>query len=79
MSDLPKEQVSTLTGLTVPEAREFHRIFVWSFLGFVVVAIVAHVLAWVWRPWLPGAGGYSTSLMTDHMHGLLSHAAVLLT
>jgi light-harvesting complex 1 beta chain len=43
---------SSLTGLTDGEAREFHEIFIKSFLGFTAVAIVAHVLAWMWRPWL---------------------------
>lgn len=42
----------SLSGLTEDEAREFHGIFMSSFIGFTVVAIVAHVLAWAWRPWL---------------------------
>jgi light-harvesting complex 1 beta chain len=64
-SDLPKRDVS-LSGLTEPEAREFHGIFMTSFIVFVVVAIVAHLLAWQWRPWLPGANGYATSLNDLH-------------
>ena len=31
-----------------------------SFIAFVVVAIVAHILAWMWRPWLPGPDGYAS-------------------
>jgi light-harvesting complex 1 beta chain len=50
-----------LSGLTEAEAREFHGIFIKSFIGFTVVAIIAHFLAWQWRPWLPGEGGYTTS------------------
>jgi light-harvesting complex 1 beta chain len=42
----------SLSGLTEGEAREFHKIFVGSFVGFLVVAIVAHILVWMWRPWL---------------------------
>jgi light-harvesting complex 1 beta chain len=42
----------SLSGLTEQEAKEFHGIFVTSFIGFTVVAIVAHVLVWNWRPWL---------------------------
>ena len=42
----------SLSGLTEGEAREFHGIFVRSFLLFTAVAVVAHILAWVWRPWL---------------------------
>jgi light-harvesting complex 1 beta chain len=40
-----------MSGLTENEAKEFHGVFVASFLGFTVIAVVAHVLAWVWRPW----------------------------
>jgi light-harvesting complex 1 beta chain len=50
--------------LSEQEAKEFHRIFMASFLIFLVVAIVAHILAWQWRPWLPGPHGY-TSMIND--------------
>lgn len=43
---------SSLSGLTEDEAKEFHGIFVSSFLAFTAVAVVAHILAWAWRPWL---------------------------
>ena len=46
------------SGLTEAEAKEFHGMFVTSFIAFTVVAIVAHFLAWQWRPWLPGEDGY---------------------
>jgi light-harvesting complex 1 beta chain len=49
----------SLSGLTEAEAKEFHGIFVTSFLIFTAIAVVAHVLAWMWRPWLPGVNGYS--------------------
>jgi light-harvesting complex 1 beta chain len=49
----------SLSGLTEAEAKEFHRIFMGSFIGFTVVAIIAHVLVWNWRPWLPGVHGYA--------------------
>jgi light-harvesting complex 1 beta chain len=49
----------SMSGLTEAEAKEFHGIFVKSFIGFTVVAIVAHFLAWQWRPWLPGVEGYT--------------------
>ena len=42
----------SLSGLTEQEAREFHSIFIKSFIGFTAIAIVAHVLVWQWRPWL---------------------------
>lgn len=48
----------SLSGLTEDEARAFHRMFVVSFLVFLGIAIVAHILVWQWRPWIPGAPGY---------------------
>ncbi len=52
------EEKGSFSGLSEAEAKEFHKIFVTSFLIFTAVAIVAHVLAWMWRPWLPGVNGY---------------------
>ena len=64
----------SVSGLTEPEAREFHRIFVTSFLVFVGIAVVAHFLAWQWRPWLPGASGYATSML-EHARTLITSLA----
>ncbi|AHE55356.1 hypothetical protein NX02_18435 [Sphingomonas sanxanigenens DSM 19645 = NX02] len=50
--DDPNERVGLRTYLTQDEAKEFHKIFVMSFLIFTAVAVVAHVLVWNWRPWL---------------------------
>ena len=50
----------SLSGLTDSEAKEFHGIFMTSFIIFTLIAVVAHFLAWQWRPWLPGAGGYAS-------------------
>ena len=49
----------SLSGLTEQEAKEFHSIFMTSFIIFTVIAIIAHFLVWNWRPWLPAATGYS--------------------
>ncbi len=49
----------SISGLTENEAKEFHGIFVSSFIIFTVVAAVAHILVWMWRPWLPSAKGYA--------------------
>lgn len=46
------------SGLSDAQAQEFHKIFVTSFLIFTAIAVGAHVLAWMWRPWLPGPNGY---------------------
>ena len=62
MSDLDRRPVSA-SGLTEPEAREFHGIFVTSFIIFTVIAIIAHILVWQWRPWLPGPHGYTTGML----------------
>ncbi len=59
------DRSGSLSGLTEQEAREFHGIFMASFIGFVVVAIIAHFLVWQWRPWLPGPKGYA---VLDGMH-----------
>lgn len=61
---------TSMSGLTAAEAKEFHGIFLTSFIIFTVVAIIAHFLAWQWRPWLPGPHGYS--LLND-TGGLISH------
>ena len=49
----------SLSGLTEQEAKEFHGIFMTSFIIFTLIAVVAHFLAWQWRPWLPGSSGYA--------------------
>ncbi|NWG24364.1 MAG: light-harvesting protein [Pseudorhodoplanes sp.] len=54
------DRSGSLSGLTESEAREFHSIFVTSFLIFTAIAIVAHFLVWQWRPWLPGPRGYAS-------------------
>ena len=56
------EEKRSLSGLSETEAKEFHKIFVTSFVIFILIAIVAHVLAWMWRPW----GGSYGMLETTH-------------
>ncbi|HKM65060.1 MAG TPA: light-harvesting antenna LH1, beta subunit [Acidisphaera sp.] len=70
MSDLPKRDAS-LSGLTEPEAREFHAIFMQSFAVFIIVAVIAHILAWAWRPW-----GVSSPTAFNDLH---QHVSTLLT
>lgn len=57
MSD---ERLGPLSYLTEGEAKEFHKIFMSSFIIFTIVAIIAHFLVWQWRPWLPGPDGYAS-------------------
>lgn len=48
-----------MSGLTQNGAKEFHRLFMLSTFGYVIVAIIAHFLVWQWRPWFPGEDGYA--------------------
>jgi light-harvesting complex 1 beta chain len=54
-----QEKNGSISGLSEQEAKEFHKIFVVSFIVFVAIAIIAHILAWQWRPWLPSEEGYA--------------------
>ena len=64
----------SLSGLSDREAQEFHRLFVMSFIIFTIIAIVAHILVWQWRPWLPGPEGYAalTDGLNSVAHGVLA-------
>lgn len=59
------------SGLSEAEAKEFHALFIQSFLIFTAVAVVAHILAWAWRPWLPGPNGYAS--LVDGVTAILPH------
>ena len=61
-------RTGTFSGLTEAEAKEFHSIFMTSFTIFMVIAIIAHILAWMWRPWLPPIGGYKTGALDAATH-----------
>ncbi len=45
------EETRSLSGLTNAEAKEFHGVFMSSMVVFLLIAAVAHVLVWSWRPW----------------------------
>jgi light-harvesting complex 1 beta chain len=74
---MPERDIGSLSGLTEAEAKEFHRIFMGSFILFTVVAIIAHVLVWYWRPWLPPASGYGELTQSIKMahQAITSHFA----
>ena len=46
------ERKGSVSGLTDEEAQEFHRFWSQGFAGFTAVAVAAHLLVWIWRPWL---------------------------
>lgn len=52
MVDNTDNRIALGTYLTPQEAQEFHKLFVSGFIGFTVVAVIAHGLVWMWRPWL---------------------------
>jgi light-harvesting complex 1 beta chain len=41
-----------VTGMSEEEALEFHGFFMQGLSSFIGVAVFAHLLAWMWRPWL---------------------------
>jgi light-harvesting complex 1 beta chain len=55
------------TYLTDAEAKEFHKGFVASMAFFTIVAIIAHVLVWAWRPWLGEKKPMSASVEATQM------------
>lgn len=61
----------SVSGLTETEAKEFHGIFMTSFILFTVIAIIAHFLVWQWRPWFPGPTGYAS--LIDGVNYALSY------
>lgn len=65
----------SLSGLSESEAQEFHRYFIQGFLMFTAIAIVAHILVWMWRPWIPGPEGYSAVEGINSLTALLPMVA----
>jgi light-harvesting complex 1 beta chain len=70
---MPSDDRSSLSGLSEAEAQEFHSLFVSSFIGFIAVAVLAHILVWAWRPWIPGPKGWAMlDGATNAAHSLVS-------
>jgi light-harvesting complex 1 beta chain len=59
MSD--HDRVGPSTYMTPEEAKAFHSLFVMSMGFFTVIAIIAHIFVWAWRPWFPGTPGYEAT------------------
>ena len=66
-----------MSGLTANEAKEFHRLFMAGFIGFTVIAIIAHFLVWQWRPWFPVVDGYAS--LTDGASAVANHVLARFT
>ncbi|MEO0763268.1 MAG: light-harvesting antenna LH1, beta subunit [Pseudomonadota bacterium] len=45
------EEKGSLTGLSDDEAKDFHEVYMSGLVLFTGVAVVAHILVWLWRPW----------------------------
>jgi light-harvesting complex 1 beta chain len=52
------DEKASMSGLTDAEAKELHEIYMKGLTLFTGVAVVAHFLVWLWRPWFPGDEGY---------------------
>lgn len=39
--------------LTDEQAKEIHNGFFTYMVAFVGIALVAHLLTWIWKPWIP--------------------------
>ena len=39
------------SGMSDAEAKEVHKYFLTGMLTFTTIAVVAHILVWMWRPW----------------------------
>lgn len=61
------------TGLTEDEAKELHEVYVGGAVLFTMVALVAHFLTYIWRPWFPGRDGYAS------LEGVTDTAATLVS
>jgi light-harvesting complex 1 beta chain len=48
----PPERPSNRSGISEQEAQEFHGYFISMMTVFVGIALVAHLLMWMWRPWI---------------------------
>ncbi len=54
---------NSMTAVSDEEAKEFHAMFSQAFTVYIGVAVVAHILAWAWRPWIPGDEGFGAALI----------------
>ena len=52
MKVMNEKQGLYLGNVSDAEAKEFHNGFMMGFLIWLAVAVVAHYLVWLWRPWL---------------------------
>ncbi|RZU02858.1 light-harvesting protein [Rivibacter subsaxonicus] len=46
---------ATMHAVPPNDSRTFRGIFIASFVVLLAIALIAQLLTWSWRPWLPGA------------------------
>lgn len=56
------ERLGPGTYMTPDEAKEFHKLFLVSMGFFVLMAVIAHIFVWQWRPWFPGTEPYKAGM-----------------
>ncbi|MEM9693449.1 MAG: light-harvesting antenna LH1, beta subunit [Myxococcota bacterium] len=55
---------NSLTGISDEQAQEIMKFVMMGFIGFTLIAVVAHYLTWQWRPWIPNPdGSYPTGMI----------------
>lgn len=64
---MANEEGFSTSGLTDKQAQEFHKFFITGFIVFTLIAVVAHILVWMWRPWVPGKAGYTMIDVTQNI------------
>lgn len=69
---------SPVSGLTEQEAKELHSGFMTMTILYVAIAVVAHILMWMWRPWFPGTKAYQSGASLD-LNTIVSSVTTLLT
>ncbi len=57
---MSSQNTVSLSGLSEGEAQEFHKFYLQGMMIFTAIAVVAHFLVWMWRPWIPGPNGYAS-------------------
>ncbi|MEM9168549.1 MAG: light-harvesting protein [Pseudomonadota bacterium] len=57
-SDTPAN-ADSMSGITPTEAQAFHKFFQLNLIIFVGIASLAHLMMWIWRPWIPGEAGWA--------------------
>ena len=53
------DETFSFTGLTDEQAQELHTVYLQGFYLFTGVALLAHFLTFIWRPWFAGPDGFA--------------------